>query len=151
VDSTQTKVYLRGSYIPLDCQFIVAAPTGSGSVVFTEVYHIRRNHRLQTIKLGEWHPASGPGWTNLSFYARRRDLQGVTINAAVISDVSKFKQCLKTRPLTAHTLLYQPPINNTMYIAYCPVVLKSSSKFSYRFAVVIYSYVYIYIYIYIYK
>jgi hypothetical protein len=114
MDSAQTEAYLTGSYIPLDCQFIVATPTESGSVVFTEVYHIRRNHRLQTVKLGEWHPASGPGWTNLSFYTRRRDLQGVTINAAVISDVSKFKQCLKARLLTAQTLLYQPPINNTM-------------------------------------
>ena len=113
IDSTQTEVYLTGSYIPLDCQFIVAAPTESGSVVFTEVYHIRRNHRLQAVKLGQWHPASGPGWTNLPFYTRRRDLQGVTINAAVISDVSKFKQCLKACLLTAHTLLYQPPLNNT--------------------------------------
>jgi hypothetical protein len=114
MDSTQTEVYLRGSYIPLDCQFIMAVPIVSGSVVFTEVYHIRRDHRLQTVKLGEWHPASGPGWTNLSFYNRRRDLQGVAINAAVISDVSKFKQSLKACLLTAHALLYQRPISNTM-------------------------------------
>jgi hypothetical protein len=91
MDSTEMEVYLRGSYIPLDCHFIVATPTNRGSVVFTEVYHIRRNHRLQTTKLGEWHSASGPGWTNLSFYTRRRDLHGVTINTAVISDVSKFQ------------------------------------------------------------
>jgi predicted small metal-binding protein len=105
MDSSQMDVYMRGSYIPLDCHFIVAAHTEAGSVVFTEVYHIRRYHGLQTIKLGEWHPASGPGWTNLSFYNRRRDLQGVAINAAVISDVSKFQWCLKVSLLTALTLI----------------------------------------------
>jgi hypothetical protein len=94
IDSAQTEIYLRGSYIPLDCQFIVAVPTGTGTVVLTEVYHIRRNHRLQTVKLGEWHPESGPGWTNLSFYSRRRNLHGVRIKAAVISDVSKYQSCL---------------------------------------------------------
>jgi hypothetical protein len=84
----------------------MAVPIVSGSVVFSEVYHIRGDHRLTTVKLGEWHPASGPVWTNLSFYNRRRDLQGVAINAAVISDVSKFKQSRKACLLTAHTPLY---------------------------------------------
>jgi hypothetical protein len=91
IDSDQMEVYLTGSYIPLDCLFIVAAPTETRSVTFTEVYHIRRNHRLQKIRLGEWHPERGPSWTNVSFYTRRRDLQGVMINAAVISDVSTYK------------------------------------------------------------
>jgi hypothetical protein len=91
MDSDQTEVYLRGSYIPLDCQFIVAALTNTGSVMFTELYHIRRDHNLQTFKLGEWHPERGPRWTNMSFYTRRRDLQGVTINTAIISDVSTCK------------------------------------------------------------
>jgi hypothetical protein len=79
---------LKGTYIPLDCHFVVARSTDTGTVTFTEVYHIGRNHRLQELRLGEWDPARGPSWTNVSFYRRRRDLQGVTIKAAVISDVS---------------------------------------------------------------
>jgi hypothetical protein len=88
MDSEQLEEYLNGTYIPLDCHFIVARPTGTGAVIFTEVYHIGRNQRLQTLKLGKWDLERGPSWTNMSFYSRRRDLQGVTINAAVISDVS---------------------------------------------------------------
>jgi hypothetical protein len=88
MDSNQLEENLNGTYIPLDCHFIVARATGKGAVIFTEVYHIGRNQRLQKLKLGEWDPERGPKWTNMPFYTRRRDLQGVTINAAVISDVS---------------------------------------------------------------
>jgi hypothetical protein len=88
MDSERLEEYLNGTYIPLDCQYILAQPTEKGAVIFTEVYHIGRNHRLQKLKLGEWDPERGPSWTNMSFYMRRRDLQGVTINAAVIADVS---------------------------------------------------------------
>ncbi|PNF16858.1 hypothetical protein B7P43_G06079 [Cryptotermes secundus] len=85
MDSEQLDEYLNGTYIPLDCHFIVARPTESGTVIFTEVYHIRRNQRLQKLNLGEWHHERGPSWTNISFYTRRSDLQGATLNAAVIS------------------------------------------------------------------
>jgi hypothetical protein len=88
MDSEQLEEYLKGTYIPLDCHFIVARATETGAVIFTEVYHIGRNERLQKLKLGEWDLERGPRWTNMSFYTRRRDLQGVTIKAAVISDVS---------------------------------------------------------------
>jgi hypothetical protein len=88
MDAELLEQHLDGTYIPLDCQYIVARPTEKGAVIFTEVYHIGRKHRLQQLKLGEWDPERGPSWTNVSFYTRRRDLHGVTIKAAVISDVS---------------------------------------------------------------
>jgi hypothetical protein len=88
MDSEQLEEYLNGTYIPLDCHFIVARPAEMGAVIFTEVYHIKRNQSLQKLKLGEWDLERGPSWTNMSFYTRRGDLQGATINAAVISDVS---------------------------------------------------------------
>jgi hypothetical protein len=88
MDSEQLEEYFNGTYIPLDCHFIVAQPKGTDAVIFTEVYHIRRDQRLQKLKLGEWDLDKGPIWTNMSFYMRRRDLQGATINTAVISDVS---------------------------------------------------------------
>lgn len=88
MDSKDLEKYFDGIYIPLDCQFIVAHPTEQNAVIFTEVYHIRRNDRLQMLKLGEWDHENGHSWANASFYSRRSDLQGVTINAAVISDVS---------------------------------------------------------------
>jgi hypothetical protein len=88
MDSELPEEYLDGTYIPLDCQYIVALPTEKGAVIFTEVYHIGRKHRLQKLNLGEWDPQRGPSWTNVSFYTRRRDLHGVKIKAAVIADVS---------------------------------------------------------------
>jgi hypothetical protein len=87
MEPKQLDGYFNKTYVPLDCHFIVAQPTESGAVTFTEVYHIRRNHGLQKFRLGEWDPERGPAWTNTSFYTRRGDLQGVRIKAAVISDV----------------------------------------------------------------
>lgn len=84
----QVEEYFGKMYVPLDCQFIVAQPGENGAVTFTEVYHIGKNQRLMTFKLGEWVPKRGSVWTNTTFYTRRGDLQGVSINAAVISDVS---------------------------------------------------------------
>lgn len=88
MESKQLEEYFSIMYVPLDCHFIVAQPTETGAVTFTEVYHIRKNQRMQTFKVGEWNPERGSAWTNTSFYKRRGDLQGVSINTAVISDVS---------------------------------------------------------------
>lgn len=88
MESKQLEGYFSKIYVPLDCHFIAAQPSETGAITFTEVYHIGKNHRLQKFKLGEWDPEKGPAWTNTSFYTRRGDLQGVSIKAAVIPDVS---------------------------------------------------------------
>ena len=80
-------------YIPIDCEFLVAQRsfgTDGQGVQFkiTEVYYVHPSRALQINHAGNWSSSNGLTWTNIPFYYRRRDLQGIMLKGAFIPDVS---------------------------------------------------------------
>ena len=80
-------------HVPLDCKFLVAQNSNVEGeeyveVAFTEVYRVRPSLPLQKHRVGNWSSSTGVVWSAVPFYERRKDLQGITINAALTEDVS---------------------------------------------------------------
>jgi len=80
-------------HIPIDCEVLVAQRcfgTDEEWVEFkiTEVYHLHPTRALQMHRVGSWSSGNGLTWTNIPFYYRRRDLQGIVLKGAFIPDVS---------------------------------------------------------------
>jgi hypothetical protein len=80
-------------HIPFDCEFLVAENLGLMDeehleVTLTKVYHVHLSGPLQKYQVGTWSSGAGIIWSAVPFYQRRGDLQGVTIKAAIVADVS---------------------------------------------------------------
>lgn len=79
-------------HIPFDCEFLVAENSSVMDeehleVTLTEVYHVHLSGPLQKYRVGTWNSDAGITWSNVPFYQRRGDLQGITIKAAIVADV----------------------------------------------------------------
>jgi hypothetical protein len=71
--------------IPFDCQFLVAQPQSDHVVVLTEVYRISSTIPLQTNRFGNWTAGGGMAWPLQGFYMRRKNLNGLTIQATKLN------------------------------------------------------------------
>jgi hypothetical protein len=85
--------FFRGIYIPLDCEFLVAHLQHT-DVIISEVYRLDRDLPLSRIYLGTWRQDVGITLTNISFFERRNDLQGIVMKVASMT-VSKANQMRK--------------------------------------------------------
>jgi hypothetical protein len=76
-------------HIPIDCEFLVAQRCfGTDEFKITELYRVHSTRGLQMHRVGNWSSVSGLTWTNIPFYYRRRDLQGIMLKGAFIPEVS---------------------------------------------------------------
>ena len=67
--------------IPFDCQFLVAQPQSDHVVVLTEVYGVSPTLTLQTYRFANWTAGGGLTWPSQGLYTRRKNLNGLTIQA----------------------------------------------------------------------
>jgi len=67
--------------IPFDCQFLVAQPQNDHVFVLTEVYRVSPTLPLQTYHFGNWTASGGLNWHLQYVYMRRKNLNGLTIQA----------------------------------------------------------------------
>ena len=67
--------------IPFDSQFLVAQPQSDQVVVLTEVYRVSPTLPLQTYRFGNWTAGGGLTWPSQGFYTRRKNVNGLTIQA----------------------------------------------------------------------
>jgi hypothetical protein len=84
--------YFSETYIPLNCEFVVAQPSDwtknrGFEVSLTEVFHVHPSRPVQTRHIGKWSSSHGLTWSTESFFERRGDLQGVLIESGVQSKV----------------------------------------------------------------
>lgn len=84
-------------HIPIDCEFLVVQRcfgTDEEWVEFkiTEIYHLHPTRALLVHRVGNWSSGKGLTWTNIPFYYRRRDLQGIVLKGAFIPDVSNIDE-----------------------------------------------------------
>ncbi|XP_023725833.2 probable glutamate receptor [Cryptotermes secundus] len=87
-EETDTKPmddYFRGIYIPLDCEFLVAHRQNN-DVIISEVYNLNRDLPLSRNYFGTWRQDVGLALTNISFFERRNDLQGIVMKVASMTD-----------------------------------------------------------------
>jgi hypothetical protein len=84
--------FLEDLYIPFDCDFLVAQgvtgmATADLEVLLLEVYHIEANSRLQANRVGIWKYDHSLTWSSIPYFKRRGNLRGITLRAAVYSQV----------------------------------------------------------------
>ncbi|PSN40731.1 Ionotropic receptor 132 [Blattella germanica] len=78
--------FLAHINIPFDCNFVVGMLSEFEVVTVTEVYRVYPTSKLSFLHLGKWSSNSGPIWASEDYDLRRLNLEGITINATVISD-----------------------------------------------------------------
>jgi hypothetical protein len=84
-ESTLLEEFVVDIHLPFDCEFLVVQRSAETPVIsLTETYHVLYNSSLQTSCVANFTPGIGFSWSSLSFFARRKDLQGITIKGAVI-------------------------------------------------------------------
>jgi hypothetical protein len=71
--------------IPLDTQFLVAQHQSDHVVVLTEVYRVSPTLPLQTYRFGNWTAGGGLTWPSQGLYTRRKNLNGLTIQATYLN------------------------------------------------------------------
>jgi hypothetical protein len=76
--------FLADSYIPFDCEFLVAQQGENGVLMLTEVYKIAREKPLIKRHFGYWTSETEYLFPSSDFYGRRSSLQGLLISAATI-------------------------------------------------------------------
>jgi hypothetical protein len=86
-DTESLQEFFHDIYIPLDCQFLLAH-SQDADVIISELYHVTRNLPLTKNYFGIWSQGAGIVVTNISFFERRNDLQGMTMKVATMT-VSK--------------------------------------------------------------
>jgi hypothetical protein len=79
--STSLEQFFTDINIPFDCQFLVAQPQSDHVVVLTEVYRVSPTLPLQTYSFGNWTAGGGLNWPSQGLYMRRKNLEGLTIQA----------------------------------------------------------------------
>jgi hypothetical protein len=89
LDTTPLDEFFRGIYIPFDSEFLVVQPANDDAAVLTEVYRISASLPLQTHPFGTWSPGDGLTCSDVSFYQRRDNLQGLVLRTAFVK-VSAF-------------------------------------------------------------
>jgi len=75
---------LADSYVPFDCQFLVAQQRKNGEMTLTEVYNIAKGRPLLSYHFGYWISEKQYHFPSKDFYSRRPSLQGLLISAATI-------------------------------------------------------------------
>ena len=83
--NTSLEQFFTDINIPFDCQFLVAQPQTDQVVMLTEVYRVSPTLPLQTYRFGNWTAGGGIIWPSLGFYARRKNLKRLTIQATHLS------------------------------------------------------------------
>ena len=71
-------------YVPMDSQ-VIAAHSSNEIIQLTEVYNVHQDFPLQSLHFGEWAPNHGLIATSDSFYARRSNMFGITLNVVTIA------------------------------------------------------------------
>jgi hypothetical protein len=75
--------FLADTYIPFNCEFLVAQKERDNVVVLTEVYRVKTSLPLQTYRFGHWTAHGGLICAPMGLYQRRNRLNGAVLNAAV--------------------------------------------------------------------
>jgi hypothetical protein len=84
-DSTSLEEFFANIYIPFDCEFVVAQwSVTTLQLSLTELYRVVYDRPLQTFRIANWTYRRGFSWSSAPFFARRRNLQGITIKGAAI-------------------------------------------------------------------
>jgi len=73
---------LANSYVPFDCEFLVAQQGKNGEITLTEVYNIAKGRPLLGSHFGYWISETQYHFPSKDFYSRRPSLQGLLIPAA---------------------------------------------------------------------
>ena len=79
--NTSLEQFFTDINIPFDCQFLVAQPQIDHVVVLTEVYRVSPTLPLQTHGFGNLTAGGGLTWPSHGLYRRRKNLNGLTIQA----------------------------------------------------------------------
>ena len=79
--NTSLEQFFTDINIPFDCQFLVAQPQSEHVVLLTEVYRVSPTLPLQTYCFGNWTAGGGLSRHLQDFYLRRKNLNGLTIQA----------------------------------------------------------------------
>jgi hypothetical protein len=82
MDISSPQEVLADSYIPFDCEFLVARRGENGEITLTEVYKIAKGQPLLSYHFGYWISERQYRFPSTNFYTRRPSLQGLIISAA---------------------------------------------------------------------
>lgn len=73
---------LADSYVPFDCEFLLAQQGKNGEMTLTEVYNIAKGRPLISYHFGYWISETQYHFPSADFYSRRPSLQDLLISAA---------------------------------------------------------------------
>jgi hypothetical protein len=76
--------FLADSYVPFDCEFLIAQQGKNGEITLTEVYNIAKGKPLLSYHFGYWISEKQYHFPSTDFYSRRPSLQGLLISAATL-------------------------------------------------------------------
>jgi hypothetical protein len=79
--NTSLEQFFTDINISFDSQFLVAQPQSDPVVVLTEVYRVSPTLPLQTYRFRNWTAGGGLTWPSQGLYSRRKNLNGLTIQA----------------------------------------------------------------------
>jgi hypothetical protein len=82
MDISSPQEVLADSYIPFDCELLVARRGKDGEITLTEVYNIAKGRPLLSYHFGYWISETQYNFPSTDFYSRRPSLQGLLISAA---------------------------------------------------------------------
>jgi len=83
--NTSLEQFFTDINIPFDCQFLVAQSQSDHVVVLTEVYRVSPTLPLQTYRFGNWTAGGELTWPSQGLYTRRKNLNGLKIQATHLS------------------------------------------------------------------
>jgi hypothetical protein len=75
--------FLADTYIPFNCEFLVAQKQRDHVVVLTEVHRVKASLPLQTYRFGHWTAHGGLICAPVGLYQRRNSLTGAVLKTAV--------------------------------------------------------------------
>ena len=84
LDTQLLDQFFSSVHIPFDCEFLVVQPAREDAAVLTEVYRVTPSFTLQKYPLGTWSQRHGLNFTNISFYQRRDNFQGIALKTAFL-------------------------------------------------------------------
>jgi hypothetical protein len=82
LDSSTPQDILADTYIPFDCEFLIARQDEKGGISLTEVYRISKGMSLLSRYFGYWISQTNHHFPATDLYSRRPSLEGLLISAA---------------------------------------------------------------------
>jgi hypothetical protein len=124
--SVSVEEFFANIYVPFDTEFFVAQWDDESAQVFlTELYHILYTRQMQTVRVANWTYSRGFSWSSLPLFARRKDMQGIVLKAALIPHVcNSYVLAYFTTPQNRRELTFLSNSNNS----YRSIIFKNRIK-----------------------